>query len=70
MYARVLGADWRRRYCRAALRIESVKFVEVNPQGLDAYDVQYANGAVRWTILLGPDGKTATAGVRRMPPSQ
>lgn len=50
--------------------IESVKFLEVNPQGLDTYDVQYANGTVSWTILLGPDGKTVMAGVRRMPPGQ
>jgi hypothetical protein len=50
--------------------IESVKFVEVGPQGADNYEVQYANGKALWTILLGPDGKTVMAGVRRLPPSQ
>jgi hypothetical protein len=50
--------------------IESVKFVEVNSQGLDTYDAQYANGSVQWTILLGSDGKTVMAGVRRLPPSR
>ncbi len=50
--------------------IQSVTFVEVGPQGADNYEAQYANGKVAWTILLGPDGKTVTAGVRRMPPGQ
>jgi len=44
--------------------IESVTFVEVGPQGGDAFDVKFANGAVRWNIALTPDGKTAGAGVR------
>src|SRR5688572_10157572 len=50
--------------------IASVKFLEVGPQGADNYEAQYANGKVAWTILLGPDGKTVTAGVRRLPPGQ
>jgi hypothetical protein len=50
--------------------IEAVKFLEVGPQGADNYEATYANGKVAWTILLGPDGKTVTAGVRRLPPGQ
>jgi hypothetical protein len=50
--------------------LETVKFLEVGPQGADTYEAQYANGKVAWTILLGPDGKTVTAGVRRLPPGQ
>ena len=50
--------------------VESVKFLEVNPQGTDTYEVQHANGALQWSILLGPDGKTVMAGVRRLPPRQ
>jgi hypothetical protein len=50
--------------------LESVRFVEVGPQGADNYEAQYANGKMAWTILLGPDGKTVTAGVRRLPPGQ
>lgn len=51
--------------------IQSVKFLEVNAQGADAYEVQCENGATQWTILLGPDGKTVMAGVRpAAPPRQ
>jgi hypothetical protein len=50
--------------------LQSVRFVEVGPQGADNYEAQYANGKVSWTILLGPDGKTVTAGVRSLPPGQ
>ncbi len=48
--------------------IESVTFVEVGPQGGDAFDVTFANGALRWTITLTPDGKTAGAGIRPLGP--
>jgi hypothetical protein len=50
--------------------IQSVRFMEVGPQGADQYEARYANGTVMWTILLDADGKTATAGVRRLPPGQ
>jgi hypothetical protein len=50
--------------------VESVRFIEVGPQGADQYEVRYANGTAVWTILLDADGKTATAGVRRLPPGQ
>jgi Peptidase family S41/N-terminal domain of Peptidase_S41 in eukaryotic IRBP len=48
--------------------IKSVKFVEVGPQGVDTYEVEYANNTAMWQILLGPDGKTVMAGVRPAPP--
>jgi hypothetical protein len=48
--------------------LESVTFVEVGPQGGDAFDVKFANGALRWTITLTPDGKTAGAGIRPLGP--
>jgi hypothetical protein len=48
--------------------IESVTFVEVDAQGRDAFDVKFANGALRWTIALTPDGKTAGAGIRPLGP--
>ena len=48
--------------------IESVTFVEVGPQGGDVFDVKFANGALRWSIVLTPDGKTAGAGIRPLGP--
>jgi hypothetical protein len=45
--------------------IKSVKFVNVGPMGADVYEAEYANGSLTWQIVLTPDGKTATAGVRR-----
>ena len=48
--------------------IESVTFVEVDGQGGDAFDVKFANGALRWSIIVTPDGKTASAGVRPLGP--
>jgi hypothetical protein len=48
--------------------IESVTFVEVDGQGGDAFDVKFANGALRWSIVVLPDGRTASAGIRPMPP--
>ena len=48
--------------------IESVTFVEVDAQGGDAFDVKFANGTMRWSIVLTPDGKTAGAGIRPLGP--
>jgi hypothetical protein len=48
--------------------IESVTFVEVDAQGRDAFDVKFANGSLRWTIVLTEDGKTAGAGIRPLGP--
>ena len=44
--------------------VESVTFVEVAPSGGDVYEVRYANGGLRWMILLTPDGKLANAGLQ------
>jgi len=44
--------------------LESVTFVEVDGQGGDAFDVRFANGAVRWSIVVNAEGKTAGAGIR------
>ena len=48
--------------------IQSVTFVEVDMQGGDAFDVIFANGSLRWSIVVLPDGKTAAAGIRPIPP--
>jgi hypothetical protein len=48
--------------------IESVTFVEVDMQGGDAFDVKFANGGLRWSIVVLPDGKTAAAGIRPIGP--
>ena len=51
--------------------IESVTFAEVDAQGADAFDVKFANGSLRWMIVVAPDGKTTMAGVRLLgPPPQ
>lgn len=47
--------------------IDSVAFVEVAPNGADVYDVRYANGALRWLIVLGADGTTEMAGMQPLP---
>ena len=44
--------------------VQSVKFVEVGPSGGDVYEVQYANGGLRWIISLTSDGKLANAGLQ------
>ena len=48
--------------------LESVTFVEVDDQGGDAFDVKFANGAVRWNIVVNAEGKTAAAGIRPLDP--
>jgi len=48
--------------------IETVTFVEVDGQGGDAFDVKFANGGLRWSIVVLPDGKTASAGIRPLGP--
>jgi hypothetical protein len=44
--------------------VQSVKFVEVAPSGVDVYEVRYANGGLRWIISLTSDGKLANAGLQ------
>jgi hypothetical protein len=41
--------------------IQEVRFLGVNPQGADIYDIRHANGIARWSIALGRDGKVAGA---------
>ena len=48
--------------------IETVTFVEVDGQGGDAFDVKFANGGLRWSIVVLLDGKTASAGIRPLGP--
>jgi hypothetical protein len=48
--------------------LESVSFVEVDDRGGDAFDVKFANGAVRWSIVVNAEGKTAAAGIRPLGP--
>ena len=48
--------------------IESVTFVEVDGQGGDAFDVKFANGALRFSIVVNSEGKTAGAGIRPLGP--
>ncbi len=48
--------------------LESVTFVEIDDQGGDAFDVKFANGAVRWNIVVNAEGKTAAAGIRPLEP--
>ena len=48
--------------------LKSVRFIEVDPQGADTYEVEYANATTLWSILLGQDGKTVMAGIRPAPP--
>lgn len=47
--------------------VESVTFIEVDAMGGNVYDVEYANGSLRWVIALTADGKTAMAGIRPSP---
>ena len=37
--------------------LQSVAFMGVRPTGLDIYEVKFEHGTMRWSILLGPDGK-------------
>lgn len=41
--------------------IQDVRFLGVNPQGADVYDIRHANGIDRWTVALNRDGKIAGA---------
>jgi hypothetical protein len=41
--------------------LKSVTFKEVDQLGGSVYDVTFANGATRWVVMLGDDGKVQTA---------
>jgi hypothetical protein len=45
--------------------LKEVRFVEVGPQGLDTYDLTFANGSVTWRMALDGEGKLASAGFTR-----
>jgi CubicO group peptidase (beta-lactamase class C family) len=44
--------------------IRSISLQGVGPSGADIYEVQFENGAWEFRILLGPEGKIETAGIR------
>jgi hypothetical protein len=44
--------------------LKSVTFTEVGPQGGDAFDLQFANGALNFVISLDDEGKTVMAALR------
>ena len=49
--------------------LKTVTFEEVDVAGMtDVYDVQLAGGALKFSIALAPDGKTAVAGFRSAGP--
>jgi D-alanyl-D-alanine-carboxypeptidase/D-alanyl-D-alanine-endopeptidase len=44
--------------------VESATFKGVGPAGADIYEVKFEHGSMEWRILLEPDGKIATIGLR------
>jgi peptidase S41-like protein len=48
--------------------LESVTFAEVDVQGGDAFDVKFANGALRFSVVVNAEGKMAGAGIRPLGP--
>lgn len=44
--------------------IQTINFKGVGPAGADIYEVQFENGSLEYRIMLGPDGKAETAGIR------
>jgi serine-type D-Ala-D-Ala carboxypeptidase/endopeptidase len=47
--------------------LQSLTFKGVGPGGADIYEVKFDNGLVDWRIVLVPDGKVASVGLRKMP---
>lgn len=47
--------------------LKSVTFTAGDAQGGDVYDVQFANGALNFSIMLDDEGKTIGAGLRMAP---
>jgi hypothetical protein len=41
--------------------LQSITFHEVDFMGGDVFDVEFTNGAGRWTVVLAPDNKMAMA---------
>ena len=44
--------------------MQSVTFKGVGPGGADIYEVKFEHAAIEWRIMLGPDGKTLSIGLR------
>ncbi len=49
--------------------IQSVKFLNVTPQGWDAYEVHHEHGTSNWQIMVSTDGKIQGAGFGGPPPA-
>lgn len=47
--------------------LQTVTFKGVGPGGADIYEVKFENGMVDWRMILAPDGKVASLGVRKVP---
>jgi hypothetical protein len=47
--------------------LQTVTFKGVGPGGADIYEIKFENGRVDWRIILAPDGKVASLGVRKVP---
>jgi len=47
--------------------IQTISFKGVGPAGADIYEVKFENGSLEYRIMLGPDGKAETAGIRPLP---
>ena len=50
--------------------LKAVRFVEVGPQGLDVFEVTFANGSTTWRMALDAEGRLASAGFTRGAPPQ
>ena len=44
--------------------IQTISFKGVGPAGADIYEVKFENGSLEYRVMLGPDGKAETAGIR------
>jgi serine-type D-Ala-D-Ala carboxypeptidase/endopeptidase len=47
--------------------LQSLTFKGVGPGGADIYELKFDNGVIDWRIVLAPDDKVASVGIRKMP---
>jgi serine-type D-Ala-D-Ala carboxypeptidase/endopeptidase len=47
--------------------LQSLTFKGVGPGGADIYEIKFDNGVIDWRIVLAPDAKVASVGIRKMP---
>jgi hypothetical protein len=47
--------------------LQSLMFKGVGPGGADIYEIKFDNGVLDWRIVLAPDDKVASVGIRKMP---